>query len=43
MMTRYCSLCGTELKKEEEDICNYCKDSFLQKDGIGSGLGSEFE
>ena len=42
-----CKICGKELSLFEEyndnGICDDCKASMIQKDGINLGLGEEFD
>ena len=33
-MTRYCSICGSELEPDEIDICDNCKASIISSDDI---------
>lgn len=33
-MTRYCSICGSELESDEIDICDNCKASIISNDDI---------
>ena len=37
-----CEICGINETDNMNGICDECKSSMLQKDGIDSGLGEEF-
>lgn len=38
-----CEICGVEETDNPDDICDDCKSSMLQKDGMDLGLGDEFD
>ena len=38
-----CEICGVNETDNYDGICDDCKNSLLQKDGIDLGLGEEFD
>jgi len=38
-----CKICGVNETDNPDGICDDCKASMLQKDGIDLGLGDEFD
>ncbi len=42
MNKRRCKICNTILEDWEDEICQSCQNSMLQKDGIDLGFGDEY-